>query len=1055
MAYYINGKAFTDNPLMDEIVYNCKLILNGIVVKNDVLANNSETENSINNAEMLYLQIETGTDISFDLFVFSEEILEAYGYSEIDARVYAQDKYRIPVEDRADLTSFANQYFRDNFVEENNYYRMLNGQPPFDTGDEYFIWLTSDDIPSNYNGEVDLSIPLHEQSRELINALYVDGIIDELRKTYPGSNYSYMNYLGEKQIDIYKARKAGKWDILYMPNVYYLIEDRFTDFYLINRETYINRSYQDYFSDTGEYYDQMMIIVLLAQTFADMVVDTPQWYIRRDIFDIKSCKYFLESNGVAYFKFIPLKYQIRIVKNLNRLITNKSSNQNIEDILDVFKIDNTFIYKYWLYKNGDELQFISSDYRESYDNYIKDTKYRTPYDTITLYDKYWDGEFDHNDVKDQILDQNFTIQGTKYMSVEYQIDLSEFMYQMEYMLGLILDSNLQGSLAEIRIGIPSINETAKFKLTDIFLFLVVLSNEYWQYNSNVIYPDDMSVGPEPPVNEKYYQWLKKTFGKVFVIKNGRINGFNSNLNKEELIDYIKSGRHSHKHLIFGNPDEIGEAPWSNDEYYDRAEEWIDELGLNDFIVPEYIYDIDTLIGTYKANTKVYEKVYKAITEAEDYNDKKVLEYIFQELFTRDYDVNFYKYTDESGNIRTYTSLIDMIKNRDYILYEVYLTLTTETNIESKCDMLRNIMNDIVDTMEYYIADEDGLEYLYSFVAINSPGSIVSYLYAMLNFFKSYKVYFLDPYYTLVADDKLENSVKPIDAINEYRIETTDWEKAYAADYVIALHLELSILDHYDHDIYEVADLYGHYDPDPLADKDFNGIHAEDGEEVTEELDGGTAMDSSQYPYIEANGGPAYLSMPDFENVNGGEADEFDRDYYEVDGGPAYDPDFMKTDAMGSQQFNYELDGGTSNKRRFITNSMEINLVGTEFVAEVIISDRDTMIEVAGDGLYVASDAMATLTAFNDLKRIFNEMIFDVQTQMNGIYYTLLLINPETCRANVQSTVNNVTADMEYANKMNTNHYFENLLYNHVNALVTCLNNEFPDDVLNPYRIEAI
>ena len=39
MAYSINGKVYTDHPLMDEIVYNCKIIMQGIVVKNDINVN--------------------------------------------------------------------------------------------------------------------------------------------------------------------------------------------------------------------------------------------------------------------------------------------------------------------------------------------------------------------------------------------------------------------------------------------------------------------------------------------------------------------------------------------------------------------------------------------------------------------------------------------------------------------------------------------------------------------------------------------------------------------------------------------------------------------------------------------------------------------------------------------------------------------------------------------------------------------------------------------------------------------------------------------------------
>ena len=137
-----------------------------------------------------------------------------------------------------------------------------------------------------------------------------------------------------------------------MPNVYYLVEDKFTEFYKKNRELYHTAYYQEVYADTGEFYDQIMIVMLIAETFANMVTDTPEWYIKRDIFDIRSVKYFLESYGVQFFKEIPLKYQIRIVKNINKLIKFKSSNRNLEDIVDMITTsDNVKIIKYWLFKS--------------------------------------------------------------------------------------------------------------------------------------------------------------------------------------------------------------------------------------------------------------------------------------------------------------------------------------------------------------------------------------------------------------------------------------------------------------------------------------------------------------------------------------------------------------------------------------------------------------------------------------------------------------------------------------------------------------------------------
>ena len=54
MPYTINGKVFTSHALMDEIVYHTKKLVKGIIVKNEKLANNAETDNSILQSDYLY-----------------------------------------------------------------------------------------------------------------------------------------------------------------------------------------------------------------------------------------------------------------------------------------------------------------------------------------------------------------------------------------------------------------------------------------------------------------------------------------------------------------------------------------------------------------------------------------------------------------------------------------------------------------------------------------------------------------------------------------------------------------------------------------------------------------------------------------------------------------------------------------------------------------------------------------------------------------------------------------------------------------------------------------
>ena len=1057
MVYSVNGKTITDYPLMDEICHICKIILKNITIKNDVLADAKETEDSIGFAEMNYL-LNTYATITFDQFYFTEEILSAYGYDPRSIKTYLTDRYTIPEDDRGPLTTFAIDYFKTHFEEENDYYRALAGLPPYGTGSEYYIWLTQDDIPPHYNKPVAFDIPLHQQPRDLINVLYTEGVIDKLRETYRGFEYSYMLHLADKAVPVNVSRAAAKWDILYIPNVNNMVKNRFIDFYKSNREVYMNRSYQEFFAQTGEYYDQMMIIIVLCQTFSDLVTDVPEWYIKRDIFDLRSCRYFLESYGVDYFKIIPLKYQIKIVKNLNKLVKYKSSNQNCEDILDIFDIPGTTIYKYWLYKKADPeakegytLQFIASEYNQTYDNYIRDMKYRYGYNGITSQDKYWDGEDTHSLVESEIKAKDFSIEGTKYMSIEYQIPIDEYLYQMEYMLGLILDSAIYEGMNDFKIPIPSINDSATFNISDVFLFLAISSASYSRptfdsRETRIRVPEDMSEGTEPRVNELYYDWKKKYFPEMYVLKNGRVFGFNPELDKDNLLS-ILARRHSHLH--FGNR---GNAvpPLNNEEYDVEAQEWIDSLKVKEYIVPSNsITSVKTLLEVYRNNTEIYKIIKDKLANAENRDDQIYYNYIFQELFTRPFDIDFI--TNPQGD--RYTDLIDILKTRDYILYEKFYSIMQEPNIESKQDMMRTVMNDVIETLDYYL-NREGLNYLYSFVSIESFGAMVEYLYLMFNFFKSYKVYFLDPYYTLISNDSLENRVRPQDVMAELKYIYNKYDKALIDDAITGFDVERYFEDDGNH-MSDMVDIYAHYEEDPFEDLDIDGVTAEKGEtEPTEDVDGGEADDKSIIkPYRMLNGGGSSDRDVNFHDLDGSDADEGTKHYYQVDGGNAFETDTIRKDIMGTKSFNYVVDGGSAGKRQFQNNCFRIRYIGTEFLGDVIVSPRShESLFINEDGLYIPENAFANKIEFYNLVYALNKLIDTIRSGAAQSLEDLKVLTDENVRiARIQSVIDELFYNMDYSVYMMQSGDFKNACIAYINSVVASLRNEFDNEMmLNPY-----
>ena len=110
---------------------------------------------------------------------------------------------------------------------------------------------------------------------------------------------------------------------------------------------------------------------------------------------------------------------------------------------------------------------------------------------------------------------------------------------------------------------------------------------------------------------------------------------------------------------------------------------------------------------------------------------------------------------------------DLLKEKNYALYKFYLTATSETDVDVRNDNLKSIMNDVIDTLEYYIKD-DNLSYIYEFAPTHSFIAINSYINLMLNFFKSWKTYFLSPTITYTAEgDMKDNRVGNGDKLREY------------------------------------------------------------------------------------------------------------------------------------------------------------------------------------------------------------------------------------------------------------------------------------------------
>ena len=1109
MAYSIGGKMYTDHALMDEVTYATKIILNGIILKNEKKANNSETSESMIESDIL-LAIENGS-ARLSFLPLNEEILVNFGYTlaqakliqgefDEDSQTYHNNLDYVPEEDKESLFKYASKWFVDHYEEKNNYYRLLNGQPEYSKDNNYFIYIKAGSYPQfeDLSTLVDLSKPVHKFTNTEINTIDSMGILDDLKKKYHTENYRYLNYLGAKKIDIIKARKAAIWDILYMPSVENLVSSRFQELYNINRDLYYRYTYQLAYTYNSDYYDELLMFIILCQTFADIITDLPEWYIRRDVFDLRTCQYFLDSQGVKFFKEIPLKFQIRIVKNLNKLIRFKSTTKNIHDILEIFGMEGTTVYKYYIYKklvrdgkeykeddiSGDEewhmpegdgayeygdegfyngpsfqptavddidcldhavkddydrnpdgtitvhfydfndesasdygdaseednkeeqkeskktykdeygnmyeLELIKVPIDESYDKYIRNNLYKDDYDSITSQDQYWDGEDVHSYIKNLHLEKDFTVEGTKYMFLDNRVSMKEYTYQMSYFLNMIFSSKI--NIDDIEVSVPTINSNASFPLKNLCILLYVLSQAYIDHTLDIKYPAISSrtedkgefykyrvedgAYPQPIitdydnidggfmneiVTDKYSVRYKNTLGYIYTENwrdnvNGGYTAYFTEFTDMTLYNWMKDNawfmfnNSLDQRIIYGfnlNADldriaiEIGLRHSSFNFEHGFT---LEDFGVEGFITADKIDSIEQLLEIYRTNTIAYDNLYNKLVYENDSRDKEVvMNYLFRELFTIPYDKDFYKL--KSGEYaKDYTELL---KDKDYTLHNYYSKLMAEKDDETRKDNIRLALNEITDTLEYYIKSDD-TKWVFSFVPTNSLEAINKYISLMINFFKSWKVYFLDPHVTYVLDDRRENKIFMNDNLTEIKEKWWYYDKFILQD-ALLLTEKFIIREDEAAGRQEVVDIYNYTQWWASDDIDFDGLYA-DSDPGTEppfdenwDIIWGSDSSNQEIEYVLVSGNAFNTIQNDIVLLYGGDAELnpfFNEEYI-----------WVTTGALDVSA-NYIYNGLDSKEES------DIHADGGDSDVEVIVTILDTMssTDTPADFVYYGLDA---------------------------------------------------------------------------------------------------
>lgn len=453
-----------------------------------------------------YIAASLGKDSIYTYSNYSDVIdSPVLGFTISEIAKYSNDITSMPLPKQKTLVNLKRASVISSYVEKNNYYRMLNGQPDFDDMD--YIYLTDEQYERydigrmSEDGEfIPNRIPIHEIDASICKAMNNDGLIDNLSKLYPDKKY--IAYLGEKRIDIVKARTADNYDLLYFPkdslnDIFY---DKFIYTYDECKEYFLTVIYNRHLSDMYDMYDSFIGFSILTMTVQRMIVSLFENMIFRDFFDLDTIRIFLSSYGVPYSELGIVRLRT-IAKNLNMLLLKKGTSQVIFDILSLIDIGDYSIYRYILVKqhkldsNGNPIfvyktetdsegnEITVLDKSAMYDLYFNEIDiasddpdisansgtFSSTYESFIADDPTW---INDSELMNKLLNDDINWINTKYMNIKMLYKFQDMMFESAYLFRILLDKKSETSDIKIRFDLISKNDVNLFDICILLMCLI-------------------------------------------------------------------------------------------------------------------------------------------------------------------------------------------------------------------------------------------------------------------------------------------------------------------------------------------------------------------------------------------------------------------------------------------------------------------------------------------------------------------------------------------------------------------------------------------------------
>ena len=716
---------------MDIFLKEFIAMVKSVIVKQDVKAAQYETADTKRDSDR-YVAMKEGLVTWSSIIRFDREVLLAAGISESIVDEIYMNKELIPVNLRTLCVNLQIEKTLNEYVERNNYYRMLNGEPNIeDEENENYIYMFENDKG------IDTTTPIHKLPVADLNYINNSDMLAKLIELHPDAEY--LKHLGDRSVPYHTARLALNYSILYIEKSDIdSLNVNFGKYYAAARNYVMRGLYHIEDKAMFPSYDGFMGFNIMAMAINRVIASTFTQGISREFYDDSLIRTLYECYNIQYEESIAVKYHREVAKRLNTLLRVKSSKKVIFDIISLFNYKSVHVYEYYLVKdvkkdeNGDPV-FIYKDVvdeegnvqrvidpEKTYDIYFQKVDVRSedptielandsnkvPYETLTYEDPYW---VDDSDLLNKIYFTNFNSIATKYMSLDVAFDLAKIMYEACHAFRMILEKNPETK--GIMIKTPYSNDP--LSLFDTVIFICALTAKKYGLTGEI---------PLKPWN------VAQVYGFNFKTDVDKL--------KDDIIEQIEMN-----HGLFSevDPNILKYIQTVNIRTVDDVAKMFDNIQALRIFIDDAMRHT-TSLDAYRG----YERIYKALLVTTDYADI---------------------YTKLDGTLAT--TYLELLESRrpdlvPYVTGDADMTIVTtafnggsdENNVNTKINRMFDVLSKISDSL-------DDIQYA------NAKDEIVNNLEKMINQFKSYTVDMQESGILYVLNDPHLCMLKILDWIKTY------------------------------------------------------------------------------------------------------------------------------------------------------------------------------------------------------------------------------------------------------------------------------------------------